>query len=144
MTTYSECKDCFYVPGETHIIDVATEGVSFIEKETLDQIQQRYPGAVYMPFDEAFEELTRISYEKYISPPAQITEEYFHEMLDVLPPMKWRREQGSESFMICEALTLDIRSIYCRIGDQYFEMADRQSLTHEQIVEKCSLSTTLA
>jgi hypothetical protein len=137
MITVSECQYCFYVPGQTHIVDIAIDGRSHVNGETLEQVQQRHPGAVHMLFDEAIALIRQLSYERYISAPTEITKERWWEMLEILPPIKWRHDKGFESFMISEALTMDLRSIYCRIGDRYFEMTNRQSLTHEEITEMC-------
>jgi hypothetical protein len=129
---------CYYVPGSTSIIDEVTEdGLTFHFKNTFEEVLERYPGAELWEAEKAFEEIHRLTYERYISAPVEITEDRFDEMLNVLPPMKWRQGHGSESFMISESLTMDIRSIYCRIGDHYFEMSDRQSLTHREICDKC-------
>jgi Protein of unknown function (DUF1419) len=131
-------KQCYYVPGSTSIVDTLNEeGLTFHFRNTLEEVLQRYPRAELWEAEKAFEEIHRLTYEKYISAPAEITEDRFDEMLNVLPPMKWRQEHGSESFMISEALTMDIRSIFCRIGDRCFEMADRQSLTHQEICDEC-------
>lgn len=131
--------DCFYVPGQTHIIDTIdpTTGLSASFSESLEQIQQRYPNAEVWEWEKAFEEIQRITYETSITAPKEITEERFHEMLNILTPMKWRSGGGAESFMVCEALSLDLHSIFCRIGSQYFEMTNRRSLTHDQIVQLC-------
>jgi Protein of unknown function (DUF1419) len=131
-------KQCYYVPGSTSIIDRVTEdGLTFHFRNTLEEVLERYPGAELWEAEKAFAEVQRLTYEHYISAPIEITEDQFHEMLNVLPPMKWSQEHGLESFMISEALTMDIRSIYCRIVDRYFEMANRQSLTHKEICDQC-------
>jgi hypothetical protein len=131
-------KQCYYVPGSTSIIDEVTEdGLTFHFRHTLEEVLERYPGAELWEAEKAFAEVQRLNYEHYISAAVEIDEDRFDEMLNVLPPMKWRQGHGSESFMIREALTMDIRSIYCRIGDRYFEMSDRQSLTHREICDRC-------
>jgi hypothetical protein len=131
-------QQCYYVPGSTSIIDTVTEdGLTFHFRNTLEEVLERFPGAELWEVEKAFAEVQRLTYEYYISAPVEITEDRFHEMLNVLPPVKWRQEHGSESFMISERLTMDIRSIYCRVGDRYFEMADRQSLTHQEICDRC-------
>jgi hypothetical protein len=121
------------------------DGKSSICKESLEQVQLRFPGAEIWDFDKAIELKVAHDRAKYSSPPTEISEERWIEMLEVLPPMKWRGKYGSESFMISEALTFDIRSIFCRIGNRYFELCDTDTLTHDQIVEKCTpLLTAIA
>jgi hypothetical protein len=138
----NECTHVFYVPGELNVIDCAwqPDGVNWqtaINATPMAEVIERYPTAQLMTWDEVIPLIQEGSYAKYKSAPVEITEDRWDEMLNVLPPMKWRSGRGAESFMISEALTLDLRSIFCRIGDRYFEMTDKQSLTHEQIAEMC-------
>ncbi len=56
-----------------------------------------------------------------------------------MPPFKHRNDSNSESFMLCEAEVDDLRKIYCRIGDRYFELSDRESLSHREIVERIKI-----
>lgn len=130
---------CFYVPGSTQIIDTINPDTerSFICDESLEQIQQRYPNAEIWDFDEAYEQIEKITYATTITPPVAITAERWEEMLNVLPPMRWRGGGDTESFMICEATTLDLHSIFCRIGNQFFEMTNRRTMTHEEITRAC-------
>ena len=46
----------------------------------------------------------------------------FHEMLDVLPPGKWRRSENYEAFFVTEALAADIHAWYVRIGERYWTL----------------------
>ena len=71
--------------------------------------------------------------------PVEITGERFHEMLEVLPPMKWRGGHGAQSFMCPEFTCADVTAIFCEIRGRYFELADSFTLTHEQILSRCAL-----
>lgn len=129
---------CFYIPGTRTIIDtIGSSGLSSICQESLEQIQQRYPGAEVWDFDAAVEQIQALTYQHYITAPKEIDFDRWDEMLNILPPMKWSGGNGSESFMLCEATALDLHSIFCRVGDRYFEMTDRRSLSHEDIVSAC-------
>jgi hypothetical protein len=132
--------NCFYVPGSRQIIDTinARSGKSSICGESLEQVQERYPGAEVWDIDIAFKEIQRITYAEMVTAPQEISRDRFDEMLNVLPPMNWHREHNAESFMICEATSLDLHSIFCRIGNRYFEMTNRRSLTHQEIIAVCS------
>jgi len=74
---------------------------------------------------------------KYVKPPTPITRERFEDMLDTLPPLNWRVGSTSESFMFLEALTDNIRSIFCRVDSNYYELANVETLTHADIVNIC-------
>lgn len=130
---------CFYVPGDRHIIDTINPCTlrSSICNESFSTIRERHPNAEVWDLDEAWQEIEHLTYALLVKNPISITEDRWDEMLNVLPPMNWRSGSGSESFMICEATALDLHSTFCRIGQQYFEMTDRQSLTHQEIAEKC-------
>lgn len=75
--------------------------------------------------------------EDFKHAPVEITAERFDEMLNVLPPMKWRGGRGEQSFMMCEFTIAYITTIFCEIAGRYFEMADSYTLTHADIVSKC-------
>lgn len=129
---------CFYEPGSEYVIDTIGEnGLSSVYQESPEEIRRRYPRAEIWNFDEAWKEVERIQYETYISAPKEITEERWYDMLDILPPMQWRKGCDTETFLLRETLTLDLHLIFCRIGARYFEMTDRRSLSHEQIVDAC-------
>jgi len=130
---------CFYEPGSTHIIDTINSdtGLSSICGESLEQVRQRCPKAEIWDFEQACEQIQSITYATTITAPVEVTEERWWEMLNVLPPMRWRGGGDTESFMICEATTLDLHSIFCRIGDRYFELVNKRTMTHEEIVSAC-------
>ncbi len=50
----------------------------------------------------------------------EINEELWWEFLEVLPPVRWRKDGNGESFFISEALSGNIHSKYIREGDRYF------------------------
>ena len=118
---------CFYVPGEGHIIDLATpDGKSTVYAETPAELCKRYPGAVLMPFEDACQAINTIEHARYGVPPVEITEERFLEMLECLPPCRWVRLAESEAFYMSEFETGLWTGHYCRIGERYFA-ATRQA-----------------
>lgn len=129
---------CFYVPGSTSIYDtINEEGLSSVYSKTIEAIRETNPDIEIWDLDEAVEWIQKVSYAKYITPPVEITKKRWWEMLEVMPPMRWRGGDSTESFMICEATTLDLHSTFCRIGERYFEMTNQRSLSHDEIVLIC-------
>lgn len=130
---------CFYVPGSRCIIDTIKRDSdrSSICNESLEQVQASHPGAEVWEMEDACHSIHTLTYADCLSAPVEVTEARWDEMLNVLPPMNWRNDHGTESFMICEAQTLDLHSIFCRLGDRYFEMTNRRGLNHAEIVEIC-------
>jgi hypothetical protein len=72
-----------------------------------------------------------------IRAPWAITEERWWEMLEVLPPSKWRHSAGCESFHVCEYLSGNVVSWFVRLGEQYYELQDVDSLTPAELAAKC-------
>mgnify|MGYP001324394886 CR=1 FL=1 len=72
----------------------------------------------------------------FISPPVEITADRWDEMLNVLPPMKWRSGGGAQTFMMCEFTYGIITTIFINRGDKYYELSDKATLTHDEIMEK--------
>lgn len=76
----------FAVPGENSLIDCINPntGLSWIERENLDQVRKRYPKAEIVNIDDwcqqkAARQDTPITW-------SEVTEDRYMEMLEVLPP----------------------------------------------------------
>jgi hypothetical protein len=129
---------CFYAPGSTSIIDLATaDNLGMYSGETLEQIQVRYPGAQLMELETAYAMAEKARHDKYVHGPREITEERFNEMLCVLPPEDWRRSAGAQSFKMSEHQTGYFTAIFCEIGSRFFELCDDCRNSHEWIVREC-------
>jgi len=50
----------------------------------------------------------------------EIDAEIFEEFLNMLPPLRWRRMNGGESFFMCELCFDNIGTKFTREGDKYF------------------------
>lgn len=84
-------------------------------------------------------------YQKYVdqfrTPLERIDEDRWDEMLNVLPPLKWRHSGTSQSFMLSEFTAGNVTLICIKhknIGGEYeyWQMHDYASLTHEQIMAR--------
>jgi hypothetical protein len=129
---------CFHVPGRTNIIDLATaDNRGMYSGETLEQLQKEYPGTQLMDIDAADAMVEKAKHEKYVYGPIEITEERFTEMLEILPPVGWKRSAGSQSFKMSERMTGNLTAIFCEIGGRYFELCDDTRNSHEWIVRQC-------
>ena len=91
--------------------------------------------------------MSREYYEKLManngSDPVEIEESRFWEMLEVLPPCKWTRLRGSESFFISEAETMNLHTWLARIGGKYYELVAPSSLTHDEVLARICASLIL-
>ena len=125
-----------YVPGSTSLIDYIKDGKTICFNETLEQVQLRHPGAVEMSLDEAVRLVDKAIIEAYVTEPVEVTEDRYMEMLEILPPMKWK----NGTFMMSELLCSHYTSIFCQIGSRYFEMVDSAFLSAEEIIDRVKQS----
>ena len=95
----NRCTHVFAVPGELSCIDFAhpDTGLSLINGETLAQVQDRYPAAELMPYEQwqAAKAATQNTPLTWVP----VTEEQYMDMLNVLPPLDW----DGGSFLVGEA-----------------------------------------
>lgn len=136
MNTPYTATHVFYSAKTNDIIDTCTDENpprSHINGHTLEEIRARYPDAVYIEWEQA----SKISKAKNCIPVSEITREHFWEMLEVLPPLGWKQEQGSESFKLMEMYSGTITDIYARIGERYFTLRDDVGMSHVEIMRRC-------
>lgn len=141
MIDLNTIERCFYVPVQTgcvpSMIDVARvndqgETVTFFHGETLAALRERYPTAELI----SIEDFDRLKEDALRTEPEPTTEEAFWEMLEILPPVGWRRTTEGESFKMVERYSGRMTNIYARIGNSYWVFMDRDDLTHDQIMAK--------
>jgi len=123
-------KTLAFVQGPFLCIDMlASDGKSHYARETLEQIQIRYPGAEIVDLDSWIE-----AKEKALSSnPVEITEDRFMEMLEVLPPQRWQHGKNCESFELSEHTSGRVTAIFCRFGEKYYEFQGIAGQSMEQI-----------
>ncbi len=85
-------------------------GRSVIEGQTLEEIQQRYPGAEVMEWDEFIDRKEKAQ----STLPVEVTEERWNYALEVLPPARWHNGSDWNSFHISELLSGRIATWWVR------------------------------
>lgn len=130
--------ECWYVPGETHIVDVIhpDDGLTLHFAEDAAQICARYPTAQRMSCDDAWIAADAVGMERYRKDVSEVNEEHFNEALNVLPPVGWTTRSGVESFRISERIWGSITDIYARLGDRYFVLSDDIRLSPSIVAEQ--------
>jgi hypothetical protein len=100
--------------------------------KTLEEMLAKYPDIQIVPYE------VSIAHDKQqrITAPAEISYERFDDLLNVLPPCKWRRLGGAEAFHMVERITHDIVTWCVRIGEKCYSFDDTDKLTTEQAIEK--------
>ena len=121
-----------YCTDTNRIIDFVRDGET--DEAALDRLKSDYGYPVPLLVLPIAEVAQRYE-DGFKSPPVEITEERWNEMLGILPPVGWKHgEPDSESFKISELTAGRITAIFVRIGKRYFEMSDRISMPHAECV----------
>ena len=130
--------DCWYVPGETSIVDLIhpDDGLTLHCAENEAEVRARHPQAVRMAFEEAWKRADAAGSARYRQDVTEISEAQFNDALNVLPPVGWTTRAGVESFRISERLWGNITDIYARLGDRYFKLTDDIRLPAAIVAER--------
>ncbi len=137
-TAYNQSEYCFFDSQESRIIDFLREDeeTTLIDKQTLEEVRERYPKAIKLRIDEAW----NLYEDAAITEPEEITEEEFDWLLNVLPPKNWWHGSNCESFMMIEHDRGSVTRICVRDRQKYYKFRDRVSLTPYQILDKVRAS----
>ena len=124
-------KNCLFCTTTNRVIDFIpddSDGSAAIAKFAIE-----YGSALaILPLDDAWQRYEN----QFKSEPVEITEERWHEMLGVLPPMAWTSDSTGESFKISERTAGSITAIFVRIRDRYFELSDTCTLPHRECISR--------
>lgn len=136
-------QDCaprvVYSAARNSVIDYITPGgVTFYGGKTLAQCQQEDPDAEVMDAETAF---TRYQ-SGFIKAPVEVTEERFHDALNVLPPCKWTGPGTSESFYVSERIAGNVVSWFVRNGEKFYRVDNLATLTHGEVLRLVIQHTT--
>lgn len=135
QTLPSECFAGTDSRGRFTVIDLVRDGRGIWGGHTLDETRQEYADAELMPLDKAAER----SESQWIGPIQEITRARFWEMLEVLPPMRWKHGDGWQTFYMSEFTSGNVTQHCVQIGydgkgARYFAKEDRASVTPAELV----------
>ena len=78
--------------------------------------------------------------QKHIVAPIEISVRAFHEAAGRYLAINWMycvdAQTDSESFMSAEMICGNVTDIYVRVGARYFQFRDRESCTHEYLLQR--------
>lgn len=74
----------------------------------------------------------RFPIHKYV----EIEEKVYYDMLECLPPKKWKTHDKGSIFMMCEYYTGDITSFYISHKEKYFTAQQVDSTPYNDIVQE--------
>lgn len=124
--------DVVFCTKTNSIIDILNPAID--TKALLAQLSVQYgPDLIILGSAEAMRR-----YENaFKTEPAEITEERYTEMLNVLPPVAWTNANG-ESFKISERLAGAVTAIFVRIGERYVTFHDDIRTPHEECCRRAA------
>jgi hypothetical protein len=89
-----------------------------------------------MKLDEAMPLIEASQKAKYCGDWKEITEEDWHENLEVLPPEKWETVRGVNIFRMCEYLTGNITAHFAKLNGKFFTRNCSTRETYEELAEQ--------
>ncbi|WP_183046758.1 hypothetical protein [Salmonella enterica] len=119
---------------EAYLVDGVYRACPSAEGWTLEQLNASGDVFELMPFEDAYQRYC----DSCCQPVAEITAERFNDMLEVLPPLDWNFNEsgGAQSFKLMEMYCGNITSIFAQYGDRFFELRDRVTLAHRDIIAR--------
>jgi hypothetical protein len=136
----SDTKNSRYSGDPSFADSVLPCGTVAYTNEKFEDYKAARPHAVYSELltDEALRVLADAHDEEtYIKPVGKrIDSERWWEMLEILPPCKFKTVLGVEMFHISERLTGNIVAWFANDGTNYVEFHHRTNATNEEIIAK--------
>lgn len=127
--------NCIFDPVKLRLIDVIPEGSD--GKAWFEKHGNEYgDNLIVLSLDEG----AKRQEESFKSPPQEISEEKWMEMLCVLPPVSWKHDSTGESFKLSERTSGTITAIFVRIGQRFFTFSDSIYTPHAECVARVFIS----
>lgn len=79
--------------------------------------------------DEEMTEMYAVYEQSLVTEPAEVSEERYWEMLEVLPPCRWSKYGGCSSFHISERYTGDLVSWFAQCQGKWYEWMDFSTIS---------------
>jgi len=140
---------CIYQPGQTNIETacLASDGETLkspftgeLYTDLLTELNGKReagsPEFQIMLLDTALPLMEEAQKAEYCSDWQEITENDWHDALEVLPPEKWETVRGVNLFRMCEYLTGNITAHYAKLRGKYFTRNCSTSETYEELAEQ--------
>ena len=136
--SYEHFTECWYVPGETHIVDLIhpDDGLTLHYQDNADAVRGRHPGAKRLTCEDAWTAIDAAAQVRYRKDVPEVSEARFMDALNVLPPVGWTTRGGVESFRISERLWGNITDIFAHCGKRYFTLTDDVRLPADVIAAR--------
>lgn len=104
-----------------YALAILKDGKSIYSGKTKKDYEQEYKAELSeFTWDELYDNYI-VPYDKSLQKPfKEITEDQWHEMLNVLPPMRWTKHTDGSFFFVSEAYRADLHGCYVSKGGKYY------------------------
>lgn len=124
------------------MIDSEGRLIGLYSGKTQEQLQVESGLEIRLAGAQTFAEMRDVY---YTTAPSEITESAYIEALEVLPPMRWGRWLGVESFRLSEFYCGNVTSIYARTPDgRYWTFRDNAYMDGADIARKAMAASAAA
>lgn len=89
-----------------------------------------------LPMEEALALIEQAQLDAYETNWQPVSEDYWNDHLDILPPEKWETVRGVEIFRMCEYLAGNITEHLARIGNQCFSRNCSTRIPYETLAKE--------
>jgi len=128
----------FYSPNTARTIDAqGADGLGLHTKMSKDDLEAEYGLLITLSSKDVIDRKASDVLNK-MKGVSQIDAAEYHGALCCLPPVRWCRFSGDESFLLSEEYTYDVRYAYVRIGGDFFKLMANGNSTHNQLVDEVS------
>lgn len=125
----------FMVPGSDSGVLVCEFG-----GETMEELKSQgrvSPEAFLCPWEEAEAHSLGLARQRYCKGPERVSRERWWELLEVMPPARWRSLPGGEIFMVAEPIASDLYRFGVRIGEEYFSIVEDCDIEDSRLIDLC-------
>ncbi len=134
----------FEKPG-LYVVDLDFKGWINTEVITIDGVQySQYGDKKISNYDfnicqivnaEQLSKLLDDHNNSLITTPVHISEEFYNDMLEVLPPCRWHNSNGKTFFHVSERLTGNLVAWYCKSGNDHFSFTHNANISTAKLVQ---------
>lgn len=125
----------FMVPGSNSGALVCEFG-----GETMEELKSQgrvSPEAFLCPWKEAEAHSLGLARQRYCKGPEKVSRERWWELLEVMPPARWRLLAGGEIFMVPEPIASDLYRFGVRIGEEHFSIVEDRDIEDNRLIDLC-------
>lgn len=103
---------------------------------TLQEYMEKNGENLTVVTEAQFNEMLAQHYADLVTEPQEVEEDYFIDMLEVLPPSRWNNIDGVEFFHVSERLTGNLVTWLAKYDGKHYCFTDYDNKSNEEIINK--------